>query len=57
MNDIVEQIRKAISEAGEVKPGFYHIEVLHDDDCPALRTERLIDCQCKPIIRQKQADA
>lgn len=54
MNDIVEQIRETISEVGEVKPGFYHIEVLHDDDCPALRTERLLDCVCKPIIRRKK---
>lgn len=57
MNDIVEQIREAISEAGEIKPGFYHVEVLHDPGCPALKTQRLIDCQCKPIIRRKQVDA
>ena len=52
--DIVEQIREVMSEAGKAKPGFYRIEVLHDLDCPTLRTERLLDCTCKPIIRQRK---
>lgn len=55
--NIIEKIRGVMAEAGEVKPGFYHVEVLHDNDCPALKSERLVDCRCKPIIKRKRPDA
>ena len=36
-----EKIFKMIESAGELKPGVAHIEVKHDDDCPAIKTQRL----------------
>lgn len=54
--NVTDEIRKVMAAGGELKPGFYHVEILHDDGCPALRTERLLDCTCKPVIRQKKVD-
>ncbi len=43
-----EKIKMIIEAAGELKPGVVHIEVKHDDDCPAIKTNRLADCTCDP---------
>lgn len=55
--DIAEKIQKLIAEAGKLKPGLMHIEVKHDDDCPALKTESLLDCTCKPDFKVMKPDA
>jgi len=47
-----EKIQKLLKAAGQVKSGVIHIEVKHDDDCPTLRTGRLIDCTCQPDIKK-----
>jgi len=46
-----------IKTAGELKPGVTHIEVKHDDGCPALNTHSLADCTCNPDFKAKRADA
>jgi hypothetical protein len=33
------------------QPGLYILKVEHDDDCPALRTQRMEDCRCRPNYR------
>ena len=37
--------------ATPLKPGIYHINVAHDEGCPALKSERLADCTCDPDVR------
>ena len=32
-------------------PGVYLQAVRHDDGCPALTTQRLLDCRCDPEFR------
>jgi hypothetical protein len=51
-----EQVDKILKLTGS-KPGLFHVEILHDDWCPALKTQRLIDCTCNPIIRRMKVDA
>ncbi len=37
------------------KPGVFHIQMQHDDDCPALKSHRMIDCRCEPDIKLMDA--
>lgn len=30
------------------------VDVLHDDDCPAIRTGRMGDCTCQPEIKLRE---
>ena len=46
-----EKILRLIQVAGELKPGVAHIEVKHDDDCPAIKTQSLADCTCYPVFK------
>jgi hypothetical protein len=52
-----EKIFKMIEAAGETKPGVKHIMVLHDDGCPAIKTESLLDCRCNPDFKKMKPDA
>jgi hypothetical protein len=52
---IEEQIDKILKIMGG-RTGV-HVQMLHDDNCPALRTHRMIDCTCTPEIRKKRMDA
>jgi hypothetical protein len=51
--DIDEKIKRVIKAAGKIKTGDkVHITILHDDDCPAIKTESLADCKCQPVIKR-----
>jgi len=54
--DIAKKIQKLIEAAGELKPGIAHIEVKHDDDCPALKTQNMADCTCDPDFKLMKPD-
>ena len=48
-----QRIEEAIEAAGELQPGTVaHVIVKHDADCPALLTNRMKDCRCKPVIEK-----
>ena len=44
------KIQKILKAIGPIKPGTVHVSIEHDDGCPALITQRLSDCTCKPDI-------
>jgi hypothetical protein len=48
-----EKIYRMIEAAGELSPGVTHIEVKHDDGCPALKTHSLADCICEPDFKKR----
>jgi len=51
--DFEKKLKAVIDAAGKIKPGqAMHINVLHDAGCRALKTKRLSDCTCKPIIKK-----
>lgn len=50
--DDTGKILKLIAAAGEIKPGVVLIEIKHDEDCPALKTNRLADCTCNPDFKK-----
>lgn len=56
-NILEEKIQKLVAAAGEIKPGVVHIEVKHDDGCPAIQTHSLTDCICNPDFKVKRPDA
>jgi hypothetical protein len=33
------------------KPGLHFVQMMHDDDCPTITTQRETDCICKPIVK------
>jgi hypothetical protein len=55
--DSTEKIQMLIAAAGELKPGVAHIEVKHDDDCPAIKTQKLVDCTCDPDFIMMKTEA
>jgi hypothetical protein len=58
MKDVTEKIQGLIQAAGELKPGTVtHIDVKHLDGCPAIRTQRLVDCTCNPDFKVMRPDA
>jgi hypothetical protein len=49
----LDKIKKILKAAGHIEPGsVLHVTVEHDDDCPALKTQRLSDCVCNPDIQE-----
>lgn len=49
MTSAAERVRRATRN---VKPGdVVHVEVQHDDGCPAIKTGRLRDCICHPEVK------
>ena len=62
MNRLVRKIKPNLDEkiideilhvVGPVKPGdIVHVSINHDDDCPALKTNRLSDCTCSPDVER-----
>jgi hypothetical protein len=51
--DLAEKIRKVIEAAGQIGgEGIIHIDVHHNDGCPALKTYSLEDCTCQPEIKR-----
>ena len=51
--DFETKLKAVIVAAGKIKPGqAVHINVAHDPGCPALKTQCLYDCTCKPIIKK-----
>jgi hypothetical protein len=57
MNELKEKIYMMIEAAGGFKPGVAHIEVKHDDSCPAIKTQSMADCTCDPIFKVRRPDA
>jgi hypothetical protein len=54
--DISEILRKVILAAGQIVPGSKtHILVRHENECPALKTQRISDCVCSPEIKKIEA--
>jgi hypothetical protein len=53
LQEKIDQILKLMGR----KTGITHIQILHDDGCPALETRRLQDCTCNPEIRKMRFDA
>lgn len=50
--DISEKLKLIIDAAGKLSPGSVtHIGVKHDDGCLAIKTQRLADCTCQPVVR------
>jgi thiamine phosphate synthase YjbQ (UPF0047 family) len=49
--DITEKIQKMIEAAGQLKSGVLHMVVNHDNDCPAINTQNLVDCTCNPEFK------
>lgn len=48
----IDKIIKALKDAGNDKPGKVNdVYIAHDDDCPALITQSLIDCICDPQVK------
>jgi hypothetical protein len=50
------EMKKHIDRMFEIigrKPGVFQIEMQHDNDCPALKSHRMLDCTCSPIIRRR----
>lgn len=43
-HDKLKKILEAIPRTA--KPGVMYIEIRHDDNCPALKTGSLFDCNC-----------
>jgi hypothetical protein len=53
MKDIAEKIERFLTGIGKVEPGTVtHINVTHEDGCPAILTQRLTDCTCTPTIER-----
>jgi hypothetical protein len=52
-----DKIKRVVAAAGKLSPGITHIEVKHDAGCLALKTEKLADCTCNPVIRKRGPDA
>jgi len=46
-----EKINRMIAAAGKLIPGVMHLRVKHDDGCPAIETQSLADCTCKPDFK------
>ena len=48
----VEKLRSRVEKAMQIgtidKGSVYHVEVQHDDSCPALNTG--VNCKCDPFI-------
>ena len=57
MNELKEKVYKMVVAAGKLKPGVAHIEVKHDDGCPAIRTNSLVDCTCTPDFKLMKPEA
>jgi len=47
-----EKIKKLVCAVGRPEPGVHHIEVVHADGCPAIRTQDLKDCRCDFVVRR-----
>jgi hypothetical protein len=39
------------AEVAQGGPGGYIGRVEHDNDCPTLRTQSMLDCRCAPEIQ------
>jgi len=48
------KIIKMLSVGANLPPGPHHIDVLHDDNCPAIKTGSLTDCRCQPEFKLRQ---
>jgi len=55
--DITEKIQRLIAVAGELRPGMVHIEIKHDDGCPAIKTQSIEDCTCNPEFMMMKPNA
>jgi len=51
--DLQKKIDRIIQAIGRIEPGTVrHVSIKHDDDCPALITQRLTDCTCNPDVER-----
>jgi hypothetical protein len=55
--DLSTKIKKILKAIDPVTPGsILHVNVQHEDGCPAIKSERLTDCTCKdPVIEKREA--
>ena len=53
LRDRLERVLAVASEHGQAG-GVHVLGVAHDDDRPALSTQRLADCRCEPEIRSRR---
>ncbi len=48
-NDPEKKIKDIVEAAGRIESGdVLHVLVQHEDGCPAISTQRITDCICKP---------
>lgn len=45
-----EKLQLLAEAAGKAKPGICHVEIRHENNCPALKTLCLSDCTCSPDV-------
>lgn len=47
-----DKLERLVAVAAEhsTGPAVYRMSVGHDDNCPALETQRLADCTCEPTF-------
>jgi hypothetical protein len=51
--DILKKISEMIEVSGTIKPGTVtHVLIRHEANCPAIKTERIADCICNPLIKR-----
>ena len=50
-------LARSAAEAQHGMTGGNIAHVEHDDWCPALRTQSMLDCICKPLIRIEHVGA
>ena len=50
------KILEILKQVGVPEPGVHHLAILHDDDCPALKTQNLKDCNCEPEIKRMSSN-
>ena len=50
------KILEILKQVGIPEPGVHHLAILHDENCPALKSQRLADCNCVPDIRKMKTE-
>lgn len=54
MQDLNFKLCKMAALVAGKAPDIYHIDVRHDDGCPAIRTGAMRDCICEPEMQVYQ---
>jgi hypothetical protein len=43
-------LARGMAEVQAGGPGFYHVNVKHDDACPGLARQSMLWCECRPEL-------